>query len=212
MVKLFFIKIYLTLTDVKVDTLTSLSIFVIEDKSKRKCQMIFLVRHGQTDWNILGLYQGHTDIELNGVGIRQAEQIKEKLNHVSFDFVFSSPLKRAYQTAQIIHSGHIVTDCRLMERYNGLLEGMKKGEFVVNFADPNEQRFHIETLSAFRKRINDFWNDILKQSSDKNILVVTHAGVGIYSQCYFRGEPPDNDYTQYKMKNCDIITFETDRR
>lgn len=169
--------------------------------------MIYLVRHGQTNWNVLGIYQGHTDIELNDVGIKQAVEIKKKLSNIKFDFVFSSPLKRAYKTAQIIHKGHIIIDNRLIERYNGTLEGVQKGSVVIDFSDPNEQRFNIEPLPVFRKRIYDFWNDLLPKAQNKNILVVTHAGVGIYSQCYFKGEPQNNDYIQYMIKNCDVIKF-----
>ena len=42
---------------------------------------------------------------------------------------------------------------------------------------------------------------------DENILIVTHAGVGIYARCYFEGEPNNNDYSKYKIKNCEIIKY-----
>ena len=101
--------------------------------------MIYIVRHGQTDWNKLGKIQGHTDIELNDLGEKQALSIKEKLKDVKFDKVFSSPLKRAFKTAQIIYDGEIVSDNRLKERYNGELEGKTKSEIKAfpDFNDPN---------------------------------------------------------------------------
>ncbi len=173
--------------------------------------MIYLVRHGQTDWNSEGKNQGQTDIELNPEGIIQAEILKKELKDIDFDIVFSSPLKRALKTAQIIHQGSIITDNRLMERCNGELEGKYKEYQVVDFTDPKETRFNIEALPIFRKRIVDFWDDVLKNHGDKNVLVVTHAGVGIYSQCYFKGEPQNGDYKQYVMKNCDIIKIDTSR-
>ena len=173
--------------------------------------MIYLVRHGQTDWNTIGKYQGQTDIELNPEGIVQAENLRKNLKDIDFDIVISSPLKRAYKTAQIIHPGYIITDNRLMERSNGELEGKIKGHHVVDFTDPNETKFNIETLPVFRRRIIDFWDDVLKNNSKINVLVVTHAGVGIYSQCYFNGEPQNGDYNKYIMKNCDIIKFDTNK-
>ena len=64
--------------------------------------MIYIVRHGQTDWNTIGRIQGWQDIELNGRGIEQARIIREKLKDVEFDEVISSPLKRALRTAKEI--------------------------------------------------------------------------------------------------------------
>lgn len=170
--------------------------------------MIHVVRHGQTDWNLEGKYQGQTDIELNQAGIKQAEKLHHEFKDTYFDVVFSSPLKRAYKTAQIIHNGTIFTDERLMERCNGELEGKQKNNNIVNFADPNDTRFGVEPLTTFRERISSFWDEILKKYYGKNILVVTHAGVGIYTQCYFNGEPENGNYNQYVINNCNILKFE----
>lgn len=167
--------------------------------------MIYFVRHGKTDWNFKGIYQGQTDIELNSIGINQAKELLSKLEGIKFDVVISSPLKRAYQTAEIIHKGSIITDNRIMERSNGKLEGRQKGIDEVDFTDPNETRYNIEQLATFRERIREFWDDVLDKYKDKNVVVVSHAGVGIYTQCYFKGEPKDGDYTKYKIKNCDVF-------
>ena len=119
-----------------------------------------------------------------------------------------SPLKRALKTAEIICSGEIVCDNRIIERCNGELEGRTNVNSLIDFSDPNDTRYGVEPLPEFRERITDFWNDILRSYSGKNILVVTHAGVVIYSQAYFRGEPENGDYRSYKIKNCDIIQIE----
>lgn len=172
--------------------------------------MIYIVRHGQTDWNLEKRYQGRIDIELNETGMQQAEKIKEKLKNIKFDKVFSSPLKRTYKTAQIICNNPIFKDERLIERYNGELQGKLKSETIdaVDFTDNNETRYGIETLPVFRKRIVDFFEDIVKDYKDKNILVVTHAGVSIYIRCYFEGEPKDGNYNNYKLKNCEVLKYE----
>ena len=62
---------------------------------------IYIVRHGKTDWNVSGLIQGKTDIPLNKIGEKQAEIAKEKIED-KIDICFSSPLKRAIKTAQIL--------------------------------------------------------------------------------------------------------------
>ncbi|MDD4816179.1 MAG: histidine phosphatase family protein [Clostridia bacterium] len=174
--------------------------------------MIYLVRHSQTDWNLKKIYQGQTDIELNIVGIKQAEELAKKLDGIYFDIVFSSPLKRAIKTAEIISNGKIVVDNRLIERFNGELEGKeKRGKYIIDFANPDETKFGIEPLPIFKKRIFDFWNEIVKTYHGKNILVVTHSGVVIYSQEFFKGEPENLDYSKYKIKNSDFLQFENNK-
>jgi probable phosphoglycerate mutase len=172
--------------------------------------MIYIVRHGQTDWNLEGRYAGRKDIPLNDKGIEQANIIKEELKSIKFDKVFSSPLSRAYQTAKIICDNEIIIDDRIIERSNGDLEGKLKTEVImeVDFNDPNEKNYNIESIIDFRKRITSFFDEITSLYKDENILIVTHAGVGIYARCYFEGEPNNNDYSKYKIKNCEIIKYD----
>ena len=174
--------------------------------------MIYFVRHGQTAWNVLKIYQGHKDIELDETGLQQAYEMKEKLAGITFDIVFSSPLKRAFKTAQIIYDGKIITDDRLKERCCGDMEGQYTSQIKIDFADPNDTRFNVEPLLLFRKRINAFWDDVLRLYPNKNVLVVAHAGIGIYSQCYFKGEPKDGDYSTYYIQNCEVLTFDNTAR
>lgn len=170
--------------------------------------MIYIVRHGQTDYNLEGRYAGRIDVELNEKGIEQANIIKEELKNIHFDIVFSSPLKRALTTASIITNNEIIVDNRIIERSNGKLEGKLKTEINddIDFNDPNLTKYNIENITDFRNRIYNFFDEITKYK-DKNILVVTHAGVGIYARCYFEGEPDNNDYSKYKIKNCEVIKY-----
>lgn len=169
--------------------------------------MIYIVRHGQTDYNVEGRYAGRIDVPLNDKGIEQANIIKEELKDIQFDKVYCSPLNRAITTAHIISNQDLIIDDRIIERNNGLLEGKLKTEIneVIDFNDPNEKRYDIENIMDFRKRIYDFFDEISRL--DGNILVVTHAGVGIYARCYFEGEPLNNDYSKYKIKNCEVIKY-----
>ena len=171
--------------------------------------MIYIVRHGQTDYNVEGRYAGRIDVPLNDNGMEQANIIKEQLKNTKFDMVFSSPLIRAYETAKIICDNNIVKDERIIERSNGELEGKLKSEITqkIDFNDPEEKRYNIESIIDFKKRINSFFDEITTEYRGKNVLVVTHAGVGIYARCYFEGEPIELEYTKYKMKNCEIIKY-----
>ena len=172
--------------------------------------MIYIVRHGQTDWNLNGRYGGRIDVPLNVKGIEQANALKEELKNIKFDKIFSSPLIRAYMTAQIISDSEIIKDDRIIERSNGDLEGKLKSEImdIIDFNDPYETKYNIESIIEFRARINNFFDEITANYKGKNVLVVTHSGVGIYARCYFEGEPLNKDYTNYKLKNCEIIKYD----
>lgn len=87
--------------------------------------MLYIMRHGKTDWNAKHKLQGRTDIPLNEEGIQMAEQAKEKYKDVNFDICYCSPLVRAKQTAEIVLEGRnipIVYDDRLMEMCFGVYE------------------------------------------------------------------------------------------
>jgi len=99
---------------------------------------IVLVRHGATDWNLQGRCQGATDRDLNTVGIRQAEEIAALLTHESIHAVYSSDLKRAQQTAQLISRPHnlsveIEQDVRELD--HGELEGLTFNEIKNCYPD-----------------------------------------------------------------------------
>ena len=86
--------------------------------------MIYIIRHGQTEMNQLRRLQGRSDHPLNEAGIAQAGQAARGLQTVTFDHVFTSPLKRAVRTAEIIAPGiSPVTDERLIEMDYGMYEG-----------------------------------------------------------------------------------------
>ncbi len=67
---------------------------------------IILARHGETEWNVGEIFRGRIDIELNETGIKQAELLAEYLSDVEIDAIYSSPLKRALRTAEVIASHH----------------------------------------------------------------------------------------------------------
>ena len=170
---------------------------------------IFIVRHGQTDYNINGRYGGRIDVPLNETGEAEAQILKAKLTGIKFDRVYCSPLSRARRTAEIITDEPLIIDERIIERSNGDLEGRLKSEIKdkPDFNDPDETRYNIENIVPFRERIDSFLSEITSEDSDENILIVTHAGVGIYARVYFEGEPLDEDYMSYKLDNCEVKVY-----
>ena len=91
--------------------------------------MLYIIRHGKTDWNNLWKIQGRTDIPLNEEGRTMAKKAAEEYKDINFDIAFSSPLIRARETAEILLKGRdipIINDDRLMEMSFGAYEGFEK--------------------------------------------------------------------------------------
>ncbi len=171
--------------------------------------MIYIVRHGQTDWNIEGRYAGRIDIPLNKKGLNDAKKLKEKFKNIKLDAVICSPLVRAKQTARCITRKKLILDERIIERSNGKLEGKLKSEIndIIDFNNPNDQKYNIESIIDFRNRIEDFLKEIDIKYKGKNVLIVTHAGVSIYIRCHYEGEPIDGNYSIYKIGNCEVLEY-----
>ena len=135
---------------------------------------VYVLRHGETDYNKEGIFQGQNDIDLNKKGIQQAKITAESLKNIYFDKVYVSPLKRAIETAKIVTNNELEIDNRIKERSFGKLEGKKA---IANYEERVEE-FGIETIEDLEKRIKSFLKDIIIRNQDcENILIVTHEGI-----------------------------------
>ena len=142
--------------------------------------MIYIIRHGKTELNKAKVLQGRSNFPLNEEGILQAREAAELLGDVSFSRVFSSPLTRAVQTAEIL-APHIkpVIDERLIEMDYGPYEGADlthlPPEILTFFSDfvHNPAPDGMEQLSSVVERAGEFLEDIRQISGD--ILISTHA-------------------------------------
>lgn len=105
---------------------------------------IYLMRHGQTDWNVARRMQGRSDIPLNQVGLRQARQAAAAMEDLPIDRILTSPLRRAKQTAQAVAAGRgvpVLTEELLVEMGFGELEGVEvtqRKECSLIFAHPEQ--------------------------------------------------------------------------
>lgn len=171
-----------------------------------------VVRHGETIRNIVGLVQGDTESMLSEKGKEQAREIMKKLENQTFDVVLSSPLSRAYQTAEIITEGKmpIIIDERLNERDYGDFEGHTREEFDYvdywNF-DFNLKENHGESVQHLCMRIDDFLTEIKEKYRDKRVLVVTHSGVARAIYYLLNGIPDDGDMSIVDIPNCTIMEY-----
>ena len=125
---------------------------------------LYVLRHGQTDYNKEGKFQGQSDIELNEEGRKQARITAKKLENIKFDKVYVSPLKRAIETAKIVTNNklELEIDNRIMERSFGKLEGKK----VILDYEERVEEFGIETIESLEKRIGSFLKDIFDKYNE----------------------------------------------
>ncbi len=138
---------------------------------------ILLARHGETDWNRDGRFQGWADPPLNARGRAQAEALADQLRHTPFDAVFSSDLRRARETAEIVAAPHevpVVTDQGLREIDVGSWSGLTRSEIEERFPgadhhDGETREEHLARVLATVERIARAW-------LGRRILIVSHGG------------------------------------
>lgn len=140
--------------------------------------VICIVRHGETDWNAQGRLQGREDIELNDEGRKQAGKIAEYLSRTHWDAVVSSPLKRAFETAQIIASrlsiGDIGIEDQITERDYGEASGLWPEDRRNRFPGgiPGQEDFEM-----LRKRAMAGLERIVNHHFGKRIVVISHGAL-----------------------------------
>jgi probable phosphoglycerate mutase len=150
---------------------------------------IIIVRHGQTEWNVRGIRQGHLDSPLTERGMAQAKALGQRLKREKFTFLYSSDLGRSMQTAQEIARvtrHEILTDARLRERHLGIFQGLNAAEIEAKY--PEERRlmrtsgpgFVIpggESMVQQVERNVAYLNSLAVKHQGETIVVVTHGGV-----------------------------------
>lgn len=158
---------------------------------------LWLIRHGQTDWNAERRVQGWTDIPLNRAGLKEAHLLGQYLHGVPVQAIYTSDLQRANATAEVLgaHTGSVVTvDSRLRERRFGALEGHvrhsrqfapHKGHHVdrrvisdiTPYPEAGRDDPLAETDMELNRRISSFLQDIEKHHRRGRVLLVTHGGL-----------------------------------
>lgn len=148
---------------------------------------LYLVRHGETLLNQKKCYYGHLDAELNPRGRKQAKLLGKYFSQIPLDYVISSPLKRAVDTARCIIGDReltIDTDERLMEQNFGIFEGRTMQEICLEYPEEWEawnKNFSKHCISGgesffdVRQRIDSFLKDCRKKY-EGNILITAHKG------------------------------------
>ena len=179
-------------------------------------KMIYIVRHGQTTGNKAKVLQGRgSNQPLNEAGIRQAGAVRDWFSEhqIHIDRVYTSPLLRAMQTAEIISEGMTaVTDERLLEMDYGPYEGMdllNPAEEVKTFFSDfvnNPAPDGMEPLSAVIDRMGSFLQMIRPEADRANILISTHA-IAMKGALEFLTPQSRGSYWSKYIGNCAMYAF-----
>jgi len=182
---------------------------------------IYIVRHGETDWNVARRIQGHSDIPLNAVGEQQAKELRKTFGHTSFAAVFSSDLLRAKRTAElaVLEKELVVQTTEILrERNFGSLEGKNVEEFFAleklrSNLEKEQQLQHrlvpdMENDEELISRIITFLREVAVAYVGKNVLVVSHGGImrTLLAHLGFT----DEDHPITKLENTAYIKLRSD--
>lgn len=161
---------------------------------------LLITRHGQTVWNLEHRYQGQGDSELTLEGAHQAQSLAGRLRGEAIDAIYSSDLRRAWRTADILRAERpltIIRDPLWREKGYGAWEGLTREEIrqrfpdqwarrradPANFAPPNG-----ESLRDVQRRVITALDSLCRKHPDESVLVVTHAGTLWVLGCTLFGE------------------------
>jgi probable phosphoglycerate mutase len=185
--------------------------------------LIYLIRHGEIDTTSPRRFLGQNDPPLNETGIRQAQALHERLQHIEFSHVFTSPLQRAMQTAGLV-SGRAAESIRCIEAFKeidlGAWEGLTVDEVCSRFPGAYEQRGR--DLEHFRPQGGESFGDLatrcysalltLAQQFHGPLLVVAHAGVNRVLLSRLRNRPLQR-LLEFPQNYCgvNILTFNSQR-
>ncbi len=179
---------------------------------------LYLTRHGQTDWNLEMRAQGRCDQPLNDTGRNQAIALRDKIAGLDFDICYTSPLKRASETAKIAVNGRseIIYHDSLIERSFGDFEGKiikSWSELVngVNIDDPELTKITggVETVQSVLARTKTFLDELkAKHPIDAKILVVGHGGMSKAFDWLLSEHDPDAFYGKTHLGNCELKMYE----
>lgn len=180
--------------------------------------MLYIMRHGKTEWNALHKIQGRTDIPLNEEGRLMAEKAWEEYKDLYIDVCYCSPLIRAVETAQIVLKNReipIIKDERLMEMSFGDYEGIENSFAIpdcpinILFQKPGEYHESIgaaETWEELFARTGAFLKEVIEPQlqEGKDILIVGHGAMNASIICQVKGMPIE-EFWSAGLEQCKIL-------
>lgn len=172
------------------------------------------MRHGETVWNRNGITQGRRNNRLSKEGIVVTENVAKQVKDIPFDVIFTSPLMRTVQTANIVNKYHkvkVIKDDDLNELEQGIFTGRKKNSLSEQEQLIKNARLKsagIESYEECFERVKNFVHRI-KNSKFQNVLIVTHDRCATFIQNIVSGKETDFSDLKNKrdFKNSEIRKF-----
>jgi broad specificity phosphatase PhoE len=174
---------------------------------------LYIIRHGETAHNKSGMIQGHFDVKLNSVGVKQAKLLAKRLTAVNFDYIYSSDLSRARRTTEEIlkyQKCKVKYTKALRERNFGHFTNRKGEEYLEfikqkNILDTSRKLpLGVETVYKMNERVVNLFEKIFKKRKDETILFSTHIGVNIILWMYFNKIPIEKFSYEKKFGNTSV--------
>ena len=179
--------------------------------------MLYIMRHGKTDWNERHKLQGRTDIPLNEEGREMAKKAAELYKNVHFDVCYCSPLIRARQTAALVLAERnvpIIYDDRIVEMSFGVYEGIENSFAIpdcpvnVLFKDPAHYQAveKGESLEQLYKRTGEFLKEVIYPlvNDGKDVLIVGHGAMNSSIVCQVKNIPVEK-FWDAGIENCKLM-------
>lgn len=185
---------------------------------------IYMIRHGETDWNKERKLQGQVDIPLNAFGRHLAEETAPALKDIPFSAVYTSPLSRARETAELVMAGRqvpLIEEPRIVEMGFGEYEGLCCNEDGWNIPDPDFRNFFDapekyqpprggETFRQVSDRLESFLKELLgnQKLRDKTVLLSTHGAALCGILRLIKQNPLERYWDGGVHKNCAVTIAE----
>lgn len=180
--------------------------------------MLYIMRHGRTDWNVMHKLQGRTDIPLNDEGREMAKRAAEQYADIHFDVCYCSPLIRARETAEILLEGRdvpIIADERLLEMSFGIYEGVANSFEIpdcpinVLFFNPEQYTTPVEGAESLKQlfsRTGELLDTVIKPlvEQGRDVLIVGHGAMNSSIVCQIKDLPIEKFWSA-GIENCKLM-------
>jgi broad specificity phosphatase PhoE len=182
---------------------------------------VFLLRHGETAWNKLGRVMGRTQVPLGTDGVQQIQKIAPLVAALELDAIYTSPLRRAVQTAKVVAAGTKLPVCK-SEGLNEIAFGDWAGRYFDELIDNELYRRFIkspaatllpggETITDVQRRGLKVIHEAAQKVPGGRFLFVSHGDVIRAILCHYM-KVPLNEYRRLRVDNGSLSALQTDRR